>query len=210
MLAAELAALIATGLALAGAWPQLRRLARTGDTNGVSLANATLAIGSELGWLSYTLHGSLWSAAPESALMALTHVLLAVVLVRAGVPLARPLAAAVAWSAILVAATTIGGWVLLGAMLPIAYGVQVAPAVWCAYRTHSPSGIAVGTWLLILVECVLWGVYGGVQHDPALTMLAALGGSSSLAIVVRVLATRDRTAPLWTPMWVAAASESLR
>ena len=60
MLTAEAAALAATALALVGALPQLHRLALTGDTNGVSLTNATLGVGSELGWVAYTLQGSLW------------------------------------------------------------------------------------------------------------------------------------------------------
>ena len=90
MFTAEAAALIATALALVGAVPQLRRLAVTGDANGVSLTNATLGVGSELGWVAYTLQGSLWSAIPEAALMAVTNVLLARALMRAGVSIARP------------------------------------------------------------------------------------------------------------------------
>ena len=89
MLTAEAAALVATALALVGALPQLRRLAVTGDTNGVSLTNATLGVGSELGWVAYTLQGSLWSAIPEAALMAVTNLLLARALMRAG-DLVRP------------------------------------------------------------------------------------------------------------------------
>ena len=61
---------------------------------------------------------------------------------------------------ILVAGTTLGGFGFLGALLPIAYAVQVVPSIRSAYRTWAPSGIAITTWLLILVECLLWGAMG--------------------------------------------------
>jgi uncharacterized protein with PQ loop repeat len=187
-----MAAFTATGLALLGALPQLHRLVRTGDTNGVSLANATLAVGSELGWLAYTAHGSLWSAVPESALMAAAHTVLAILLLRAGVPATRPFIAAAVWSAVLVATTAFGGWALLGAVLPLAYAVQVTPAVVAVYRARCPSGVAVATWAIVLVECALWGAYGLAKGDHALMLLAVVGCGSSLAIVARIAAVRYR------------------
>ena len=99
---------------------------------------------------------------------------------------------ATVWGATLVVATMLAGWVFLGALLPIAYGVQVVPSIWSAYRTWAPSGVAVATWMTILVECVLWGVYGLARQDPALTTLSVIGSAAALAIVVRVLWTRDR------------------
>ena len=91
------AALVATVLALVGALPQLHRLVRTGDSNGVSLANATLGVGSELRWVAYTLQGSLWSAVPEAAIMAVTNALLAVALVHTGIAVVRPFIVSAAW-----------------------------------------------------------------------------------------------------------------
>ena len=46
--------------------------------------------------------------------------------------------------------------------------------------------------MTILVECVLWGTYGVARQDPALTTLGVIGSGAALAIVVRVLWTRDR------------------
>jgi hypothetical protein len=189
---AEIAALIATVLAVAGALSQLRRLARTGDPAGVSLANAMLGTVTELGWLAYTLHESLWSAVPEVGLMLGANLLLACILVRAGLVVVRPFAASVAWGVVLASGTALGGWALLGAMLPIAYALQVAPSVWSAFRTWAPTGVATATWTLILIESVLWGVFGLIEHDPALTMFGVIGGTASSSIVVRMLITRDR------------------
>lgn len=167
-------------------------MSATADTNGVSLTNATLGVGSELGWVVYTLQGSLWSAIPEAAMMAVTNLVLARALIRAGVSFARPVTTATIWGVTLVVVTLLGGWAFLGALLPIAYGVQVVPSIWSAYRTWAPSGVAVATWGTILVECVLWGVYGVARQDRALTTLGVIGAVAATAIIVRVLWTRNR------------------
>ena len=109
--------------------------------------------------------------------MAVTNLLLARALMRAGVSFARPVMLATVWGATLVVATMLAGWVFLGALLPIAYGLQVVPSIWSAYRTWAPSGVAVATWMTILVECVLWGVYGLARQDSALTTLSVIGSA---------------------------------
>jgi hypothetical protein len=176
----------------------------------VSLANATLGVGSELGWVVYTLQGSLWSAVPEAAIMALTNALLAVALVHTGIAVVRPFIVSAAWAMILVAGTTLGGFGFLGALLPIAYAVQVVPSICSAYRTWAPSGIAITTWLLILVECLLWGVYGALHSDPAMVTLGMVGTGASAAIVVRVMMTRDRVLAVRRLELATGSSSALR
>jgi hypothetical protein len=156
------------------------------------MSNATLGVTSELGWLAYTVHGGLWSAIPEAVLMVGTNVMLVAVLLGAGAAIGWPLVAAVVWAGVLAAATAADGVRLLGLLLPLAYAVQVVPSVWTAYRTRVPSGIAVTTWMVVLVEAVLWGTYGVVEADPALTIFAVVAATSSAAIVARVVATRHR------------------
>ena len=109
---------------------------------------------------------------------------------RVGVPLARAVAAAAAWGVLLVAAAVLGGWPALGALLPLAYAVQLAPSVWAAYRTSAPTGIAGGTWVMIGVESALWSVYGVAEQDAALAFLGVSGAAGAGAILVRLGATR--------------------
>jgi hypothetical protein len=117
---------------------------------------------------------------------------LAKALVRAGTPIGRTLPAAIGWVAVLAFVSLAGGAVALGLLLPLAYAVQVTPAIWCAYRTWSPSGIAAATWVLIGLESALWAVYGLARHDPAITMLAGVGLAAATAIILRKLTTRSR------------------
>ncbi|MET0578317.1 MAG: hypothetical protein ABW122_06635, partial [Ilumatobacteraceae bacterium] len=91
---AELAAIVATAVALVSSVPQLRRIIVVGDVAGVSLSFATLGVASELAWITYAVHGRLWSAVPEAIAMTAANGVMAYGLVRAGAARRRALAAA--------------------------------------------------------------------------------------------------------------------
>ena len=67
-----------------------------------------------------------------------------------------------------------------------------APSIWTAYRTHAPSGVAAATWALIGLEAALWGVYGIVHGDPAISAFAVIGSVAAAAILGRKFTTRHR------------------
>ena len=69
----------------------------------------------------------------------------------------------------------------IAALLGFAYAVQVTPAVWCAYRTRTPVGVARATWLLLALESALWSIYGAAHSDPAMLTFAAVGLTASAA-----------------------------
>jgi hypothetical protein len=70
-------------------------------------------------------------------------------------------------------------------MLGIAYGVQMTPYVWSAFRVRRPTGIAPRTWLMNLVESALWGAYGVAHGDVPIMLYAAIGTTASAAILAR-------------------------
>jgi hypothetical protein len=189
---AELAAILATVLAAVATLPQLRRVA-AGDGLGVSLSGAALGVVNESVWITYATSERLWSAVPEAGLMATTNLLLVVGLLRAGAAGRRRAAAsAVLWAGTLAVVEAVGGTAALALVLGAAYAVQVAPAVWTAWRTVSPSGVAASTWALVLVESALWCLYGAHHGDPATTTLGIVGMVASSAIVGRKAVVRRR------------------
>jgi uncharacterized protein with PQ loop repeat len=196
---AELAAALATVLATVAAIPQLHRVARAGDGRGVSVTSAMLGIGSELAWLSYASRAELFSALPEAALMSIGNTVLAVALIRRGAAAGRALVAGLAWLGALATIATVGGHGALGAVLGVTYAVQVAPAVWTAWRTSSPSGVVASTWAMIGVEGLLWAAYGLHHEDPALLIFAV---TATLAAV----ATLGRKVQVSRPRSVSAAT----
>jgi hypothetical protein len=186
----ELTAWMATALAATSAVPQLRRLRTTRDLTGVSLSGPAIGAVTEAGWLVYVAQVGLWSAAVEPVLMVLANVALVVAICRRGGRLDRAVIVGAAWSAALILITMAGGWAALGAMLGVAYGVQVTPHVWSAYRVETPTGIAPRTWTMNFAEAVLWGTYGLAHGDGPIVLYAVIGTASSAAILGRARVSR--------------------
>ena len=74
---------------------------------------------------------------------------------------------------------------LLGAALIAAFLVQVVPAVVAAHRTRRPTGVARGTWLLVLGEVACWGLFGAARGDGSLVVLGVTGGTAALLMLRR-------------------------
>jgi hypothetical protein len=187
---AELAALLATAIAVVAAFPQLRRVVRGGDGRGVSVASAVLGIGSEVAWLGYATEAQLWSAIPEAALMGLSNTILVVALVRRGASARRAWPAGMAWIGALAAMAVVGGSGGLAVALGVTYAVQVGPAVWTVWRTSSPSGVVGATWAMIGVEGLLWAAYGLHHGDPAVITFAVTAMLAATATLVRKATVR--------------------
>jgi Enoyl-CoA hydratase/isomerase len=94
----------------------------------------------------------------------------------------------------LIASAVVAGRAGLGILLSVAFVVQVAPAIWTLFRSARPTGIAQGTWLLVLGELACWGVYGVHRQDPRLMVMGIIGITAAVLMLVRVRATPTRPA----------------
>ena len=94
------------------------------------------------------------------------------------------------------AAGAVAGQAGLGALLTAAFLLQVMPSLWTAYRTPRPTGISIGTWLLILGELTCWLTFGLHTADPRLITL----GISGIIVSVLMLARIQRTARHLVPV----------
>ena len=167
--------------------PQLRAVWRTGDTTGVSWSWAALTSVNNGAWIAYFAAARMWTAlVPSISATVLAAVLAVLIGHRAGVRRSAVLILA-GWAAFLVSAWVVAGAAGLGTALTASFLVQVVPSVWAAYRVGEPTGIARGTWLLILAELACWGIYGLHASDPRLTVLGWSGVVASLLILVRTL-----------------------
>jgi len=171
--------------------PQLLDVWRTGDTAGVSWSWAALTSVSNGGWIAYFARSHLWTALVPSTSATVLGGALAILLARQGTISRRSLTLIVIWAAVLLICA-LAGRVALGTALTASFALQVSPAVWTAYRTHRPTGISVGTWLLILAELLCWGVYGLHIEDPRLTVLGWTGVAASVLMLARALSVRTR------------------
>jgi uncharacterized protein with PQ loop repeat len=193
--------LVAAVLAVPQFLPQLARLHRTGETAGVSWSWAALTSINNAAWAGYFTLSGFWTAlVPAISATVLAGALAVMLARRAGFP-RRPAALALAWAALLIVAG-LSGRAGLGTALTVAFGLQVTPSVWTAYRADDTTGIATGTWLLIFGELACWGVFGIYQADPRLIVLGATGVTASLLVLARAARSRAsvKTASTATPL----------
>lgn len=193
MLAAEIAALSATVLSGSRLVPQIRKLVTTGDTSGVSFSYATLGVVSEVGWLTYSMQRGLWLAVPDAAMMTVVYLLLVRAQVRAQAPVGRAIGLTAAWAAALAGAALLGGSQAVSVVLPVGLAVQLAPAVWSAFRSVAPTGVSLASWVMALAESLLWGSYALPAGDLAYLGLSVLGVVAAVLIGGRVLMTSRRS-----------------
>jgi hypothetical protein len=189
------APIAAAGFAVPQFLPQIRKLRATGDSVGVSPSWAALTSVNNAAWIAYFTMARYWTALVPSSCATLLAGTLAVMLLRRQQPgpqPGRPTALIGAWAITLAAAGVAGGRAGLGALLTVAFLLQVTPSVWTAYRTALPTGISSGTWLLILGELTCWMIFGLHTADPRLITLGASGIIVSVLMLARIHRTTGR------------------
>jgi uncharacterized protein with PQ loop repeat len=189
--------LVAAFLAVPQFLPQLARVRRSGTTAGVSWSWAALTSVNNAAWMGYFALSGFWTALVPAVSATVLSGQLAVVLARrgGGIP-KRPLVLASGWAVLLLTAAAVSGRTGLGAVLAVAFALQVTPSVWTVYRSPDTAGVSRGTWLLILGELLCWGVFGIHEADPRLIVLGATGVVASLLVLARVSWPRAGRAPV--------------
>jgi uncharacterized protein with PQ loop repeat len=186
----DYAPIAAAAFAIPQFLPQLGKLRATDDTAGVSWSWATLTSVNNAAWLAYFAASAYWAALVPASSATLLAGTLAIMLARRGQATARPAVLISSWVALLVAGATVAGRSGLGTLLTIAFILQVTPSLWTAYRTTHLTGVAAGTWLLILGELACWTTFGLHQSDPRLLTLGVTGVTASALMLARIRRTR--------------------
>jgi uncharacterized protein with PQ loop repeat len=169
--------------------PQLQKLRATDDTAGVSWSWATLTSVNNAAWLAYFALSGYWTALVPSSSVTLLAGALAAMLALRGQAKTRPAVLIGGWVALVTASVAVAGRTGLGTLLTVAFILQVVPSLWTAYRTAHPSGVARGTWLLILGELSCWTVFGVHRPDPRLITLGVTGVTASALMLARIRRT---------------------
>jgi hypothetical protein len=140
-------------------------------------------------WFAYFAASAYWAALVPATSATLLAGTLAIMLARRGQARARLAILIGSWVALLVAGFTVAGRTGLGTLLTAAFILQVTPSLWTAYRTTHLTGVARGTWLLILGELSCWTIFGLHQSDPRLLTLGVSGVTASALMLARIRRT---------------------
>lgn len=182
---------LAAGFAVPQFVPQIVKLRRTDDVAGLSAPWAVLTGLNNAAWAGYFAASHYWFALIPSTSATVLGGWLGVTLVVRRTMTGRAWTVIGAWAVALGVAASVDRGVL-GAVLTGAFLVQVVPAVATAYRTARPTGIARGTWLLVLGETSCWAGFGVVARDGPLLALGVTGVTSALLMLRRARASSGR------------------
>ena len=190
MNAVTLSAGMATLLSAGQLVPQVVKARRVTSTAGLSPSWAIMGIAINAGWVAYRWSQELWIGllSPTIACVLYVGVLWLIASSWRSQWRGWVLGSLVAVS--LTLAATFGSWGLVGGLLGFWSGVQVGPAVWAAYRSPGPHGIAVGVWVIGAIQALLWAYYGWANRDVALMAYGVVLVTGSWAILVRYWMTR--------------------
>jgi uncharacterized protein with PQ loop repeat len=184
---------LAAGFAIPQFVPQILKLHRTNDAAGLSAPWALLTGINNAAWFGYFAASRYWSALVPATSAALLGGCLGIMLNRRHTMTRRGWMTIGAWTIVLGVAASVDRR-LLGATLTGAFLIQVIPAVTTAYRTRHPTGIAPGTWRLILAEVSCWATFGIAKRDGPLIILGTTGVISALLMLNRARTTANQPA----------------
>lgn len=178
---------VGTVIGLVRALPQLVRLLRTRGAAGVSVDTAATSSVVSFAWATYgslTGQGAVAAASGASGLM---FALVTLASFRFG-RRAREMRTTPVWFTVLLATGLLGGARGLGFVLPVSVLVANVPQLLVAWRERDLSALSLGTWLLSVLEAVVWGTYGFVAADRAVLTYGTLHLVTSGGIVALRLA----------------------
>ncbi len=176
---------VATVLGAFQLLPQLIRSVRVGSTAGLSGSWAAIGVVLNVAWIGYRSAQELWISLPSPIITALLYGALLLLVMRSSPNLRSMTLWATTAVGSLTIAGVIGGWPLVGTALSIGAAIQIAPAVWSAFRTRGPLAIAPGLWIVGLAQATLWGYFGHHVGDRALLVYGWTIALGSAAILIR-------------------------
>jgi uncharacterized protein with PQ loop repeat len=170
---------LAVVVALAHPVPQIVRVLRTRSVAGVSGSTTWLGCAINVAWVAYGIARGLLPVAVLSGAYVLGYVIVAVLLVRRGNRrgVGTGMLAATALA-------LVGGWAALGTVLALAVLPQFLPQVVEAWRADDLTGLAPGTYLIAILDGVVWGGFGAVAGDRPLVLYGVIMCSVAVAVLV--------------------------
>ena len=173
---------LAVVLALTHPVPQVVRVLRTRTVAGVSGPTTWMGLAVNVAWVSYGVARGLVPVAVLSGAYVLGYVVVAALLVRGGNR--RGIGWALLAGAAMAGLAAVGGWGLLGTVLALAVLPQFLPQAVEAWTSDDLTGLSPGTYLLGLLDGVVWGGFGLVVGDGPLMLYGAVMCTVATAVLV--------------------------
>lgn len=178
-------------VSIAFVWPQVWRCFRHDTSHGISpFATLHAVLGSVL-WLTYGMLDGIVSVWASNASMLLAQVLIATVIARHGRMTARLLgwyafATALLLAVGLATSADVVGWTAI-----VVSGSGMIPVVLHVRSATNLHGISIASWIVTVLACCSWTVYGWVSSQPTVTYVNYFTVPLMFFVIVRAWRWRN-------------------
>jgi uncharacterized protein with PQ loop repeat len=184
---------LAVVASVAFVWPQVVRLVRTHDADGVSPVSAVWAAAAYALWTAYGIRADLPAVTIANAQLAVGFAVVVVLVVRFGPPLPRaflPVTAGVV--AVVLAVSLLAPTDGPGLLAVVVGSSAFVPQAWVALREDVLSGVSVPTYLLVASASACWLGFGIVEADAIVIVPSVLIIPVALTVAIRAHRSHDR------------------
>ena len=182
--------------------PQVVRLARTPDADGLSAASSLLGVLSAGSWLAYGVllldPAQLVGNVPGLAAAVVTA---ALVYRRVGLPQVRGQLMTAAYALALAGVWSVAGVEGVGVAATVVSLVKMAPQLRVVVRGGSLSALSPATYLLATAAAVLWTAYGLAMGQASVVVCSALSAAMTGFVLVRRCPPRAVVRALHAGRW---------
>lgn len=172
---------LAVVLALTHPVPQVVRVLRTRSVAGVSGPTTWIGFAVNVAWVTYGIARGLVPVAVLSGAYVAGYVVVGVLLIRGGNR--RGVGTALVAGAVMAGLTVLGGWALLGTLLALVVLPQFLPQVVEAWTSDDLTGLSPGTYVVGVLDGVVWGGFGLVVADRPLVLYGVVMGTVATAVL---------------------------
>jgi uncharacterized protein with PQ loop repeat len=178
-------------LGLVRALPQLVKLLRAQEAFGVSVDTAATSAICSFGWVAYGVLTDQFYFSLASGSTGLIFVLIALFALRFGRQV-KEIRVAPIWFAVLLLAGVVAGKNGLGLVLAISVLIANLQQLWLAYKESNLTDLSLETWLISIIEGLIWLTYALLRQDIAIIVSAFFQAMTSGLIVARKLARQAK------------------
>jgi|LauGreDrversion4_1035100.scaffolds.fasta_scaffold00513_5 uncharacterized protein with PQ loop repeat len=203
LLASHATAVVGWSLAIAStvtAWPQAVKLARTRNTNGISVRSVALATLTMVAWSAYTIRiGDVPAAASSVGPLSAWGTTL-LLLIACKVPGAGRFAlVTIAVSLIVIAVVFTPYWWIIGGAAAAGSAGWALPQLRTAFTTENLEGVSVTAFAAMAVENIGWIVYAVLTSTPAYAVGSSIQAPATAIIALKAARSYPSGGPTPAP-----------
>jgi uncharacterized protein with PQ loop repeat len=181
----DLFSVLAVAASIAFVWPQVVRLARRRDTDGVSALSALWACAAYTLWTAYGIRADLPAITVANAQLAVGFAIVLVLVARFGPVDRRLLPATVVVAAVVLTVSVAAPAAGPGVLAVVVGSSAFLPQAWVALRVEDLSGVSVATYLLVAAASACWLGFGIAEADPIVIVPSMLIIPVALTVAIR-------------------------